>query len=162
MYLLLESWSWVSTFNNTYKLVWQDIIPYVGRVRQQCPWVQSCILHTPSQDHYHQNLLLLNFLFHITQLITNVINPQNLPNYFYLDVTITKLLVVSAHITRENTSSSGEGRERSSNSKKPRSMPVPEGWQNFWPAPFWKGNVIGSNTSGKSGINQHFSSSLAK
>lgn len=69
---------------------------------------------------------------------------------------------VSAEITRGKISSPGDGFERSSNSKKPKSIPVPEGWWNLWPSPFWNGTLTGSQASGNRGTNLQFDSSLAK
>jgi len=69
---------------------------------------------------------------------------------------------VSAAITSGKTSSSGDDFERSSNSKKPKSMPVPEGWWNFWPRPFWKEIFTGKWASGNAGTNLQSCSSLAK
>nr|GMD46787.1 hypothetical protein Iba_chr10eCG6680 [Ipomoea batatas] len=49
----------------------------------------------------------------------------------------------SATITSGKAFSPGMGFDRSFMSKKPKSTPVPEGWQNFWPNPFWNGTLTG-------------------
>lgn len=69
---------------------------------------------------------------------------------------------VSKAITSGNTSSSGEGFERSSSSKKPKSMPVLDGWENSCLSPFWKGNFTGVKASGSVGMNLQLDSSFAK
>ena len=70
-------------------------------------------------------------------------------------------ITVSADITSGYTSS-GDGFDRSSSEKKPRSIPVPGACRNFCPAPFWKGTLIGGKASGKWGTIVHFDSSSPK